>query len=311
MDRWQAMRVFAKVAETGGFAPAARALDLSPPAVTRAVAALEAQIGTRLLVRTTRTVKLTEAGARYYDDCRRILADIDEAEAAAAGSYATPSGTLTITASVLFGQLYVLPIVTEFLDRHRAVTARTLFVDRIVNLIDEGIDVAVRIGPLRDSDYRATRVGAVRRVVVASPSYLARAGTPEAPADLARHDIVASVAARGTNDWTFGRDSHSVVTVKPRLTCNTNAAAIAAAIDGRGLTRVLSYQVAPALAAGQLVAVLDAHEEAPWPIHVVHGEGRRVTAKVRAFVDLAVERLRGNALLDQHERGNAPPDQRE
>ncbi|HJU38730.1 MAG TPA: LysR family transcriptional regulator, partial [Tahibacter sp.] len=201
MDRWHAMRVFAKVVETGGFAPAARALDLSAPAVTRAIAALEATIGTRLLVRTTRTVKLTDAGARYYDDCRRILADIDEAEAAAAGSYATPRGTLTVTASVLFGQLYVLPIVTEFLDRYRAVSAHALFVDRVTNLVDEGIDVAVRIGPLRDSGYRAIRVGAVRRVVCASPAYLERVGAPAAPADLAGHEIVASVAARGSNDW--------------------------------------------------------------------------------------------------------------
>lgn len=298
MDRWQAMRIFAKVVDSGGFAPAARALDLSPPAVTRAVAALEAAIGTRLLVRTTRTVKLTEAGARYHDDCRRILADIDEAEAAAAGSYTTPTGLVTVTASVLFGQLYVLPIVTEFLDRHRAVSAHTLFVDRVTNLVDEGIDVAVRIGPLRDSEQRAIRVGAVRRVVVAAPSYLERAGVPATPQDLAHHDIVASVAARTSHEWEFGRETRSTVAVKPRLSCNTNAAAIAAAMQGRGLTRVLSYQVAPAIAAGQLVTVLDAHEEAPWPIHVVHGEGRRVTAKVRAFVDLAVERLRGNPLLE-------------
>ena len=300
MDRWHAMRVFAKVAETGGFAPAARLLDMSPPAVTRSVAALEALIGTRLLVRTTRTTKLTEAGARYYDDCRRILADIDEAEAAAAGSYATPTGTLTVTASVLFGQMYVLPVVAEFLDRHRAAAARTLFVDRVTNLVDEGIDVAIRIGPLRDSGYRAIHVGSVRRVIVASPAYLERAGVPREPVDLERHDIIASEAARATNDWAFGT-SPGVVAVKPRLTCNNNATAILAAIDGRGLARVLSYQVAPALAAGQLVTVLAEHEQAPWPVHVVHAEGRRVTAKVRAFVDLAVERLRGNALLDQRE----------
>jgi len=298
MDRWHAMRVFAKVAETGGFAPAARALDMSPPAVTRSVAALEALIGTRLLVRTTRTVKLTEAGARYYDDCRRILADIDEAEAAAAGSYATPTGTLTVTASVLFGQMYVLPIVTEFLDQHRAVTARTLFVDRVTNLVDEGIDVAVRIGPLPDSGYRAIRVGSVRRVVVAAPSYLARAGVPREPADLARHDVIASVAVHTSPDWTFGRERRRVVTVNPRLYCNTNATAILAATAGRGVTRVLAYQVAPAIADGSLAIVLADDEEEPRPIHVVHGEGRRVTAKVRAFVDLSVERLRANSLLD-------------
>lgn len=306
MDRWLAMRVFARVAESGGFAPAARQLDMSPPAVTRIVAALEETIGTRLLVRTTRSVKLTDAGARYLDDCRRILADIDEAEAAAAGSYAKPTGTLTVTASTLFGQLYVLPIITEFLDLHRAVSAHAVFVDRVTNLVDEGIDVAVRIGPLRDSGYRAIRVGAVRRVVCASPAYLERAGRPATPSDLTGHEIVASIAARGSNDWEFGTTQKIVATVVPRLSCNTNAAAISAAIEGRGLTRVLSYQVAPAIAAGQLVTVLDEHEEAPWPIHVVHGEGRRVTAKVRAFVDLAVERLRADARLAQSERAARP-----
>lgn len=297
MDRWHAMRVFVAIAQAGGFAGAARALDLSPPAVTRAVAALEEAIGTRLFVRTTRSVTLTEAGARYLDDCRRILADIDEAEAAAAGSYATPTGTLTVTASTLFGQYYVLPVINEFLDRYAGVSVHAVFVDRVTHLVDEGIDVAVRIGPLRDSGYRAIGVGAVRRVVVAAPSYLARRGVPATPDDLVRHDVIASVAARPSNDWEFGRVQRSVVAIRPRLSCTTNAAAIDAAIDGRGLTRVLSYQVAAALASGQLVAVLQEHEETPWPIHVVHSEGRRVTAKVRAFVDLAVERLRGNSLI--------------
>ena len=297
MDRWHAMRVFVAIAQAGGFAGAARALHLSPPAVTRTVAALEEAIGTRLFVRTTRSVTLTEAGARYLDDCRRILADIDEAEAAAAGSYATPTGTLTVTASMLFGQYYVLPVINEYLDRYAAVSVHAVFVDRVTHLVDEGIDVAVRIGPLRDSGYRAIGVGAVRRVVVAAPSYLARRGVPATPDDLVRHDVIASVAARPSNDWEFGRAQRSVVAVRPRLSCTTNAAAIDAALDGRGLTRVLSYQVAAALASGSLVAVLQEFEEMPWPIHVVHSEGRRVTAKVRAFVDLAVERLRGNSLI--------------
>ena len=178
MDRWQAMRVFVKVADAGGFAGAARQLGMSPPAVTRAIAALEETIGTRLLVRTTRSVKLTEAGGHYLEDCRRILSDITEAEAAAAGSYATPTGTLTVTAPVLFGQIYVMPILTEYLDRHPAVTGRVLLLDRLTNLIDEGMDVAVRIGHLPDSGYSAVRVGSVRRVVCGSPAYLAKHGAP-------------------------------------------------------------------------------------------------------------------------------------
>jgi DNA-binding transcriptional LysR family regulator len=297
MDRLQAMRVFVRVAETGGFADAARRLGLSPPAATRAVAGLEAAIGARLLTRTTRSVKLTEAGARYLEDCRRLLAELAEAEAAAAGSYATPTGTLTVTASLLFGQIYVLPVVLEFLGLHPAVSVRTLFVDRVTSLVEEGIDAAVRIGHLADSGLAATRVGSVRRVVCAAPAYLERHGIPRTPAELAEHGVVATTHSWGALEWRFGGARRTAVTVRPRLVCNTNEAAISAAEAGWGLVRALSYQVAPALAAGRLQAVLSAYEEAPLPIHVVHPEGRHAAAKVRAFVDLAVERLRGNPLI--------------
>ena len=299
MDRLQAMKVFINVVENGGLAAAARQLHLSPPAVTRAIAALEDVIGARLLIRTTRSLKLTEAGSRYAEDCRRILADIAESEASAAGSHATPSGTLIVTAPSLFGLHYVLPILTEYLHRHAAVIGRALFVDRVVHLIDEGVDVAVRIGALPDSEYRAIPVGTVRRVVCAAPSYLERRGRPRDPAALIDHDLVAPTSGGSTLDWRFGReDPHTVVTVNPRLLCSTNDAAIAAAIAGWGLTRVLSYQVGPALAAGQLCAVLEDFEETPLPIHVVHAEGRRTSAKVRAFVELAVERLRANRMIN-------------
>jgi DNA-binding transcriptional LysR family regulator len=298
MDRWQAMRVFAKVAETGGFADAARQLHMSPPAVTRAVATLEEMIGTRLLTRTTRSVKLTEAGSRYFEDCRRILADISEAEAAAAGAHATPTGTLIVTASVLFGQMYVLPILTDFLSAYPGMVVRTLFVDRVTNIVDEGIDVAVRIGHLPDSGYSATRVGAVRRVICGAPAYFAQHGVPRAPGDLARHNIVATTAAWSSLDWQFGRDQKTSVTVRPRLFCNTNEAAIAAAINGWGLTRVLSYQIGPALVAGTLQTVLSEYEEEPLPIHVVHPAGRHAAAKTRSFIDFAVERLRANRMIN-------------
>lgn len=297
MDRMQAMRVFVMVAEAGGFAEAARRLNASPPAITRAVASLEAAIGARLLIRTTRLVKLTEIGARYLGDCRRILADLADAEASAAGSYARPTGSLIVTAPVLFGRIYVLPILTTYLAAHAEVDGRALFLDRIVNIIDEGVDVAVRIGALSDSGLAAIRCGTVRQVVCASPAYIAEHGAPETPAELVRRRIIA-VGHSGPQEWRFGADRKTVVNLKPRLSCNVNEAAISAAIDGWGLTRVLSYQVAEALRDGRLEVVLAEFEPDPLPIHVVHAEGRGASAKVRSFVDFTVERLRANALIN-------------
>lgn len=296
MDRWQAMRIFVKVAETASFAEAARQLRMSAPAVTRAIATLEEVIGARLFVRTTRSVKLTEGGARYIEDCRRILADIVEAEAAAGGSYATPTGTLAVTASLCFGQMHVLPIVMEYLNLYPTMSVRTLFIDRPVNLIEEGIDVAIRIGRLPDSGFTAIRVGTVRRVVCGSPAYFEKHGVPAAPADLRDHRIAASISAWASPDWRFGQDQR--VTVRPTLQCNTNEAVISAAVAGWGLTRVLHYQIGPALMAGSLQIVLSEYEEEPLPIHVLHPEGRHAPAKVRAFVDMAVARLRANQFLN-------------
>ncbi|AHE55974.1 LysR family transcriptional regulator [Sphingomonas sanxanigenens] len=298
MDRWQAMRVYVKVAETGSFAQAGRQLHMSPPAVTRAIATLEDLIGVRLLTRTTRSVKMTEAGARYFEDCRRILADIADAEASAAGSHANPTGTLTVTASTMFGRIYVLPVLLDYLDRHPAVTGRSLFVDRIVNIVEEGIDVAVRIGHLPASGLSAIKVGTIRRVICAAPAYFERHGIPQTPADLAQHRIVVPTGAWTSPEWQFGTTRKTSVTVRPRLQCNTIDAAIAAAEQGWGLTRVLSYQIGPALLEGRLQTVLTEHEEAPMPIHVVHAEGRHATAKVRAFVDIAVAQLRANRLFN-------------
>ncbi len=296
MDRWHVMRIFVKVAETASFAEAARQLHMSPPAVTRAIATLEETIGARLFVRTTRSVKLTEAGSRYFEDCRRILADIVEAEAAAGGSYATPSGTLAVTASLLFGQMHVLPIIMEYLALYPTMAVRTLFVDRQVNIIEEGIDVAVRIGHLPDSGFTAIRVGTVRRVVCGAPAYFEKHGMPVTPADLRDHRIASSTSAWASPDWRFGQDQR--VTVRPTLMCNTNEAVIRAAIDGWGLTRVLHYQVGPAIAEGRLQVVLAEYEEDPLPIHVLYPEGRHAPAKVRAFVDMAVARLRANRFLN-------------
>lgn len=302
MDRLHAMQVFVKVADNAGFAGAARQLRMSPPAVTRAIAALEDAIGTRLFVRTTRSVKLTEAGTRYLGDCRRILADIAEAESAAAGAYGKPLGTLCVTASMLFGQIYVLPILQEYLDRYPDVLGHTLFLDRVTNIVEEGIDVAVRIGQLPDSSHAAIRVGTVRRVVCGSPEYFSREGVPERPADLAHHRVIAATGGGTSLEWHFGSRAgpaqRETVPIRPALFCNTNAAAICAARSGWGLTRLLSYQIGPDLEQGTLCAVLRDFEEDPLPVHVIHPEGRRASAKVRAFVDLAVERLRANRLIN-------------
>lgn len=298
MDRLHAMITFVKAADVGSFAEASRQLNASPAAVTRAIANLEHSIGARLFVRTTRTIKLTEAGTRYLDDCRRILHDIGEAEAVAAGAFATPHGLLSVTASALFGQLYVLPVLIEYLSIYPGVRGRTLFVDRITNIIDEGIDIAIRIGNLPDSSFSAVRVGTVRRLVCGSPDYFNRHGIPKVPADLVSHRIIAATPAWASPEWRFGRDEIATVTLAPALNCNTNDAAISAAIAGFGLTRVLSYQIGPDLIEGRLQTVLSDWEEAPLPVHVVFADGRRASAKVRTFVDLAVDRLRANPIFN-------------
>lgn len=283
-----------KVAEAESFADAGRQLHMSPPAVTRIVSALEDVIGTRLLARTTRSVKLTEAGAQYFADCQRLLADLSEAEASAAGAYGKPTGTLTVTTSAMFGTMFVLPLMTEYLDLYPDVIGRGLFVDRVVSMVDEGIDVAIRIGHLPDSGLTATRVGQVRRVICGSPIYFEKHGVPISPSDLPRHRIIASTSAWTSLEWRFGVQKKSTVRVNPRLYCSTNEAAISAAASGWGLTRVLSYQIAPQLEAGELRTILSDYEEEALPIHVVHPEGRHASAKVRSFIDFAVGKLRSN-----------------
>lgn len=298
MDRYHLMSVFVAVAEMEGFAAAARRLNMSPPAVTRAISALEERLGVRLLTRTTRIVRVTEAGARYLEDARRIMADFDEADAAAAGSNATPRGLLAVTAPVLFGKLYVMPVVTEYQTLFSQTTVSALFVDRVVNMVDEGIDVGIRIGVLPDSSLRAIRVGRVRRVVVGAPAYIEQFGAPKTPADLQDHRLIAASGISPTTEWTFGdAENRIAVKVQPRIQVNTNDSALEAARQGFGLTRLMSYQVAPQLASGELQTVLDYCEGAALPIHVIHREGRHGATKVRSFVDLIVERLRADKSL--------------
>ncbi len=299
MDRLQAMKTFVTVVETGGFTAAARKLDISLSVVSRIVNELETHLGVRLLTRTTRLVRMTDTGAAYFENCRRLLGEIDEAELAASGAHAAPRGQLAITASVLFGAAYVMPIVTEYLNRYPEVDATCLFLDRIVNLVDEGIDVGIRIGQLPDSSLQAVRVGQVRRVVCAAPSYLARHGMPQTPDDLASHATILPNGANNAAEWRFNRDGTPVVTrLQPRLTTTTNDSAIAAAVSGFGVVRLLSYQVARQLRDDSLRIVLADVEPPPLPINVIHREGRHATRKVRAFLDLAIETLRADSTLN-------------
>ncbi|RPH96945.1 MAG: LysR family transcriptional regulator [Lysobacterales bacterium] len=298
MDRFHLMAVYVAVAEEEGFAAAARRLRMSPPAVTRAVACLEERLGVRLLTRTTRLVRTTDAGARYLEDARRILLEADEADEAAAGINARPRGNLAVTAPVLFGKIYVMPVITAYQTTYQETTVSALFIDRVVNLAEEGLDVGVRIGPLPDSSLRAIRVGQVRRVVCASPAYLKQHGSPKSPADLARHPIIAATSVSAGSEWAFTKGKAKIgVRLSPRILVNTNEGALEAAKSGFGLTRLISYQVANELADGTLKTVLTEFEEASLPVHVIHREGRHGSAKVRSFVDLAVERLRAHTAL--------------
>lgn len=299
MDRLHLMNVFVAVVDTNGFAGAARKLGISPPAVTRAINELERHLGVRLLTRTTRVVRVTEAGARYAEDCRRILAELMEADQSAAGPLGSPSGRLSVTAPVLFGARFVIPIVTEYLERYPDVNAACSLLDRVVNMMEEGVDVAVRIGELPDSSWQAIRVGRVRRVVCAAPSYLAEHGTPQTPDDLAAHTIISASAVTPTSEWRMVENGEPrIVKLQARMITTTNDSAVVAAVGGFGLTRLLSYQVADHLRDGTLKTVLSEFELPALPVHLVHREGRHASQKARAFLDLAIERLRANPALN-------------
>ena len=293
-DRLDALTIFVAVAEQQSFAEAARQLSRSPASVTRGVAVLEERLQTRLFNRTTRSVALTDAGARYLEACRRLLATYDELEAVNLDERVQPRGWISVTAPVMSGRLHVLPLVRSFLSEYPQVDIRLLLLDRVVSLVDEGLDLGVRIGQLPDSTLRAVRVGKVRRVVCATPQYIARRGVPATPRDLRNHSVVACTAVTPVPDrWSFHHPSGvTTVTVAPRLVVNTTAAAVDAALEDFGLTCILSYQVEPHAAAGRLQTVLVEYEPPPAPIHIVHPEGRHLPAKVRLFLDHAAEGLR-------------------
>ena len=293
-DRFDALTIFVAVAEQQSFAEAARQLSRSPASVTRTVAALEERLQTRLFNRTTRSVALTDAGARCLESCRRLLATYDELEALNVGERIEPRGWINVTAPVMFGRLHVLPLVQSFLGEYPQVDLRLLLLDRVVSLVDEGLDLGVRVGQLPDSSLRAVRVGQVRRVVCATPQYIARHGVPATPRDLGSHSLVACTAVTPIPDrWSFHAPSGVIsVPVTPRLVVNTTAAAVDAALDHLGLTCLRSYQAEPHAAAGRLQTVLAEYEPPPAPIQIVHPEGRHLSPKVRLFLDHAAEGLR-------------------
>lgn len=290
MDRLAAMTAFVAVADAGGFVPAARDLGLAPSAITRQVAALEGHLGVPLLRRTTRSVTLTDAGARYLDRARRILAEMQEAEEFAQSDRLRPMGRLSVTAPATFGHLHAAPLMAEYLRRYPEVQAQLLLSDRWINLVEEGVDLAIRIGALPDSGLVSRVLGRTRRVVVAAPDYLARRGTPAAPEELAAHRIIRFAGFEGSEAWRFERDGAELrVPVSPVLGTNSADAAIAIAERGEGLTRVLSYQAAAGLRAGRLRIVLAEFEPPARPIQIVRPAARLVSAKLRAFIDLAAE----------------------
>lgn len=281
------MTVFVAVADLRGFAAAARRLRLSPSGVTRLVAALEDRLGARLLQRTTRSVTLTDAGARYLDRARRILADVAEAEEAAQAERAVPTGRFVVSAPNVFGRLHVAPLMCAYLAKHPAVIGELTLADRMVNLIDDGIDAAVRIGVLDDSSQVARAVGATRRVVVAAPKYLARHKAPRTPDELAAHDVIQFTALSSTPEWRFSRDGRDYrIGFQPRYVTNSADAAIGHAVLGGGLTMALSYQVADAIRAKQLRILLADFELPPLPIQIVYPTTRLLSAKVRSFIEL-------------------------
>ncbi len=293
MDRLESMAVLLAVMDAGSLSAAGRKLGMPLPTVSRKLSELEAHVKARILTRSTRRLTLTDTGRSYIAACRKILDDIDEAERAAAGEYSEPRGELVVTAPVLFGRLHVLPILNEFLQAYPEVNARLALGDRNVNLLEDQVDLALRIGTLPDSGLIAASLGTIRRVVCASPGYLAERGTPGDPRDLGAHQCVSFELFAAANEWRFQVAGNEVVVpIHPRLTVSTAEAAIDAAVAGVGITCVLSYQVESALRAGQLTLLLRRFEPAPIPVSFLYPGQGRLPLKLRALLDFAAPRLR-------------------
>ncbi|MBV1775885.1 LysR family transcriptional regulator [Burkholderiaceae bacterium DAT-1] len=293
MDRLDAMKLFVAVVDHGGFSAAARVVGMPVATVSRRIGELEAHLQARLLMRSTRKLALTDAGRDYLGGCRRILDEVGELERAATGELSQPKGELVVTAPVVFGRMHVQPVILSFLNAFPDIRIRLVLSDRVAHLLEEHIDAAIRIGPLPDSNMVAIRLGQIRQVCCASPDYLARHGIPAVPADLAQHTSINYDGLYLPQRWQFGVGSQSEeIGMRCRLSVNSAEAAIEAAIAGLGLTRVLSYQCAPAVAEGRLSLVLESFEPAPWPVHLLHGGQAYMPQKLRAFIDWMVPGIR-------------------
>lgn len=291
-DRLTPLLTFARIVEAGSLSAAARSLERSLPAVCRSLAQLEQRLGQRLLERTTRRIALTEAGADFYERCRRIAADLEEAEAAVTSRRRDPQGRLRISAPVLFGRLHVAGVVSRLLEAHAKVSASLLLTDRNVNLVEDGIDVAVRIGELPDSSLVARSLGSVARIVCGAPSYLRARGTPKSPADLARHDCIRFSGLQSSNEWLFlveGRERR--VPAAGRFESNDGATALQMAEAGLGLVAPLAYQAAASLRRGALVRILKKYETRPLPVNAVYPSGRLASAALRTFLEMLEDSL--------------------
>jgi len=295
MDRFDAMATLIAAVDGGSLSAASRALAMPLATVSRKVSELEAHLGTQLLVRTSRRLALTEAGEAYVAASRRILDQIDDAERAASGEYRAPRGHLTITAPLMFGRLHVEPVVLTFLQAYPDITVQLALADQVINLADDHVDVALRIGELPDSSIKAIRLGAVSWVTCASPAYLQARGTPAAPEDLAHHQCISFAGRTAAQSWSFGPDKQArVAAIRPRLIVNTADGAINAAVAGAGITRVRSYQIAPHLADGRLQLILRGFEPPPMPVHLVYAAQTLLPLKLRAFLDFAAPRLKAS-----------------
>lgn len=298
MDRIQSLEVFVAVAETESFVGGARVLGISAPSATRGVNQLEERLGARLFTRTTRAVRLTDIGRVYLEKVRSILEDLESANDVVSGAIGRPKGILRLTSPVEFGRIHVTPVIASYLDLYPDVTASVMMVDPVVNLVEEGFDVGVRIGSLTASGLMAVKVGRVRQVICGSPRYFEKYGVPQTPSDLIDHKIISASTVTRSDEWRFGPNQDKVVKIRPRLMVSSVAAATNLASSGWGLTRVLSYQIGPELLSGALQTVLEDYEPEHFPIHLVHYEGRQVSIKIRSFLDFARDQLRQSPVLN-------------
>ena len=294
MDRLDAMSVFMTVVEAGSFSDASRRLGMPIATVSRKVADLEQHLKTQLLKRPARKLILTNSGRSYIAACKRIMEQVDEAERDASGEYRVPVGELAVTAPSPLGHMHLMPIALEFMTAYPDVHLRLILSDRVVNLIEENVDVAIRIGELRDSSMIATRVGSIRNVVCASPGYFSTRGRPQMPRDLTKHDCITIDSLASSRGWKFvdGDGAETIIPVNSKLDVSSSEAAISAAIAGVGITRVMSYKMQEARRAGLLDIVLEDFEPTPWPVNILYTSRRLVPMKLRAFIDFTVPRLK-------------------